>query len=249
MGVSVRAILMSFVMALCLLRGALAAEEVSCEGAGAEAESAWRLPSGLLSAIGRIESGRYDAAAGRVAPWPWTINAAGQGHYFESGTDAVAAVRDLQMQGVRSIDVGCFQINLFYHPGAFSTLESAFDARANADYAARFLTELYGRTGSWEAAIAAYHSATPAFGEPYRSRVMADWQGGGLRIAPGVPPLPLERAVARVDRVAVLVTAAALRVHVFTPMGFGAGAPADAFAPMHRVAAAARLPRVITPRG
>lgn len=245
------------VLLLSLLHGALAAGEVSCEAAGAEAERAWQLPPGLLAAIGRIESGRYDPATGKVAAWPWTINAAGQGRYFDSSPTAVAAVRDLQMQGVRLIDVGCFQIDLFYHPEAFTTLEDAFDARSNADYAARFLSELYGRTGSWEAAIADYHSAAPEEGGPYRTRVIADWQGGGVRIATALPPLRAGHAAAVADPVAVLVSAAALMVHVFTPVAFtprpavslAVASTADPFTPIRRGGASARLPRVITPHG
>ena len=232
----------------------LAAGEASCEAAGAEAERAWQLPPGLLAAIGRIESGRYDPATGKVAAWPWTINAAGQGHYFDDSASAVAAVRDLQMQGVRLIDVGCFQVDLFYHPEAFTTLDDAFDASSNANYAARFLSELYARTGSWEAAIADYHSAVPEEGGPYKMRVMADWQGGGFRIATALPPLRAARAA---DGVAVLISAAALRVHVFTPAAFTARLPvalaaasaADSFTPVRRGGASARLPRVIVPRG
>ncbi len=243
------------VLILSLPHGALAADEVSCEAAGAEAERAWQLPPGLLAAIGRTESGRYDPATGKVAAWPWTINAAGVGRYFDGSATAVAAVRDLQMQGVRLIDVGCFQIDLFYHPDAFTTLEDAFDARNNANYAARFLSELYGRTGSWEAAVADYHSAVPEEGGPYRTRVMADWQGGGLRIATALPPLRAAHAAA--DPVAVLISAAALRVHVFTPVALpprpaislAAASTADPFTPVRRGGASARLPRVITPHG
>jgi hypothetical protein len=245
------------VLLLSLPHGARAADAVTCETAGAEAEQAWQLPPGLLAAIGRIESGRYDPATGKVAAWAWTINAAGQGHYFDSSATAVGAVRDLQMQGVRLIDVGCFQIDLFYHPQAFTTLDEAFDPRSNANYAARFLSELYGRTGSWEAAIAAYHSAVPEEGGPYRTRVMADWQGGGVRIAAALPPVRPVRATAAADPVAVLISAAALRVRVWSPAGFVARAPvalvaavgADPFVPVRRGGQAARLPRVITPRG
>jgi hypothetical protein len=252
-----RVLLIVAVLILSLPHGVLAAGEVSCEAAGAEAERAWQLPPGLLAAIGRIESGRYDPAAGKVAAWPWTINAAGQGRYFDSADNAVAAVRDLQMRGVRLIDVGCFQIDLYYHPGAFATLEDGFDARRNANYAARFLSELYGRTGSWEAAVGAYHSAVPEEGGPYRNRVIADWQGGGLRIAAALTPFRAARATAAADPVAVLVSAAALRVHVFTPTAFtprpavalAVAATPDPFVPVRRVGASARLPRVITPHG
>jgi hypothetical protein len=250
-----RILSIAVVLLLSLPHVARAADEISCEAAGAEAERAWELPPGLLAAIGRIESGRYDPATGKVAAWPWTINAAGQGRYFDSSTSAVEAVRDLQMQGVRLIDVGCFQIDLFYHAGAFTSLDDAFDARSNANYAARFLSELYGRTGSWEAAIADYHSAVPEEGGPYNTRVIADWQGGGLRIAAALPPLRRPRAA--IDPVAVLISAAALRVHVFTPaaltprpgVALAVASAADPFTPVHRGGASARLPRVITPHG
>ena len=250
-----RAILIAVALVLCASRGALAADQPNCELAGAEAERDWRLPAGVLGAIGRIESGRYDPASGRVMAWPWTINAAGEGHYFDSSAAAIEAVQNLVIRGVGSIDVGCFQINLMYHPDAFATLEQAFDARANAQYAARFLSELHDRTGSWEAAIAWYHSATPAEGEPYRSKVMADWQGGGLRIAPAIPALWSARHSGPADPVVVLISAAALRVRVITPTAFAVTTTAvepRATRPRSSVSgwsASGRLPRVITPQG
>ena len=33
---------------------------------------------------------------------------------------------------MKVIDVGCFQVDLFYHPYAFTSLEEAFDPDANA---------------------------------------------------------------------------------------------------------------------
>src|SRR5580658_7254465 len=56
----------------------------SCDQAGIAAEQASGLPAGLLLAIGRVESGRWDAARGRMSPWPWTINTAGKGLWFET---------------------------------------------------------------------------------------------------------------------------------------------------------------------
>jgi Transglycosylase SLT domain len=153
----------------------LAGEPVSssCLSAGIEAETRFGVPAGLLLAIGRVESGRRDPATGAVAPWPWTINASGAGHIFDTAPEAVASTRALREQGVGSIDVGCFQINLFHHPEAFSSLEQAFDPTANANYAARFLVSLRERLGNWESAVAAYHSSAPERGGPYRDRVIA----------------------------------------------------------------------------
>ncbi len=85
-------------------------------------------------------------------------------------------MRDLQARGVRSIDVGCMQVNLMHHPDAFGSLEQAFDPTANASYAGRFLTQLYEQTGTWPKATAGYHSLTPEIGDEYERRVMAVWQ-------------------------------------------------------------------------
>ena len=149
-----------------------------CDAAILAAERTVRLPVRLLAAIADVESGRPDDA-GHVRPWPWTINAEGRGQFFASKADAIAAVTALQAQGVRSIDVGCMQVNLMFHPTAFTSLDEAFDPTANALYAARFLNTLYGMSGSWVQATAAYHSQTPAIGADYQQRVMARWQGRG----------------------------------------------------------------------
>jgi hypothetical protein len=159
----------------------------ACERAGVAVEQASGLPPGLLLAIGRIESGRWDGVRGRIAAWPWTINAAGKGLWFTSKDDAARSVKDLLDGGTRSIDVGCFQINLMWHPTAFTTLEQAFDPDANAAYAARFLLALFSQTGSWDAAVEAYHSANPALGYAYRQQVFSTWAAAA--------PVTTDRAV------------------------------------------------------
>ena len=159
----------------------------SCETAIASAESAGRLPPHLLKAIGLTETGRTDPSTGDMHPWPWTINAEGQGQFFATKIQAISAAQALQARGVRSIDVGCLQVSLLYHPDAFATLADAFDPRANATYAARFLNALYAGSRNWAHAIAAYHSETPALGEAYRTLVMARWQGTARH---AVPPSP-----------------------------------------------------------
>lgn len=145
-----------------------------CRSAIAAAERGAGVPERLMVAIGLVESGRRDAS-GQSGPWPWTINAEGQGRYFESKAEAIAAVRELQARGVRSIDVGCMQVNLRHHPTAFDTLDDAFDPVLNTRYAARFLTQLLAQTGSWPRAVAGYHSLTPEIGDGYAAKVLAVW--------------------------------------------------------------------------
>ncbi len=152
-----------------------------CETAVTTAEFVNRLPPRLLGAISLTETGRVDPATGRIRPWPWTINAEGEGQFFDTAQAAIAAVKALQARGVRSIDVGCLQVNLMYHPDAFASLEDAFDPRANATYASHFLNALYAASKDWAAAIAAYHSETPELGDAYRVLVMARWQNGDPR--------------------------------------------------------------------
>lgn len=151
------------------------AQGLLCRTAIAAAERAGGIPPHLLAAIGRVESGRRDPVSGDWHPWPWTVNAEGQGSFYDTKAQALAAVRDMQARGVRSIDVGCAQINLMHHPDAFPNLEAAFDPQANASYAARFLNELHAQTGDWRKAAAQYHSATPELGDDYQRKVLAVW--------------------------------------------------------------------------
>ena len=158
-----------------------------CQTAIAAAETSAGVPAGLMHAIGAMESGRRDSS-GRVVAWPWTINAEGAGSYFATKGEAIAAVLALQARGVRSIDVGCMQVNLMYHGAAFPTLNDAFDPAANARYAASFLQRLLAQTGSWPAATAGYHSLTPEHGEPYARKVLAIWKGAGGVSPPASAP-------------------------------------------------------------
>ncbi len=155
-----------------------------CGAAITATEAALRIPKGLLHAIGLVESGRPDGAVGRVAPWPWIINVAGEDRVFDTKEAAVAATAALQAQGVRSIDVGCVQVNLMWHPNAFASLDEAFDPSTNVAYGGRFLKELYVGLGSWESAAGAYHSQTPTVAQPYRDRVLARWTGAPSAPAP-----------------------------------------------------------------
>ena len=154
-----------------------ASEPSACRAAIYTAEAQARTPKGLLLAIGLVESGRLDTQTGRMEPWPWAVNVAGAGYMPATEADAIALVRSAQADGVRSIDVGCMQVNLQQHPDAFVSLEDAFEPRINAHYAAAFLTRLREQTGTWLDAGAAYHSQTPDIALPYRQRLVAMWPG------------------------------------------------------------------------
>jgi hypothetical protein len=145
----------------------------ACRQAIAAAAQAHAVPGPLLAAIGRVESGRRDPRMGAWLPWPWTVDADGQGAFYDTKAQAIAAVRALQAGGARSIDVGCMQVSLLHHPDAFASLDQAFDPAANANYAAGFLRRLYAQTNDWDEAAAQYHSATPALAAEYKRKVLA----------------------------------------------------------------------------
>jgi hypothetical protein len=185
------------------------APQGACDAAGRAAEQAGALPANMLVSIGLVESGRIDPATGEVTPWPWTVNVDGAGHYFQNEQDAAAFVRLAESSGAEDIDVGCFQISLENHPAAFSSLDLAFDPVANANFAARFLNQLKMQNGSWNLAIADYHSGLPALGLPYQRLVLNAWRGigdvpsglGELGFAPADPVVILEGPAARLVRV------------------------------------------------
>ncbi len=160
-----------------------------CEAAIAAAEKSPRLPDKLMPAISRVESGRLDPVTKRVRPWPWTINVGGDGFFFDGKDQAVAAVRDLQARGVRSIDIGCMQVNLMHHPTAFASLDDAFEPAVNARFAAQFLMALYRQTGDWNLAAANYHSSNIDRGEDYQRRVFGRVMTPmGAKAAPATGP-------------------------------------------------------------
>jgi hypothetical protein len=162
-----------------------------CRQAIAAAERGHNIPPHLLAAIARVESGRRDDASGTFNPWPWTINLDGQGSFYDSKAQAMAAALPMRAHATRSIDVGCMQISLTFHPDAFADLNQAFDPASNADYGARFLAQLFEKTNSWPKAVELYHSANPEIGQEYGRRVYAAWPAEQLLAGLAQPSLGL----------------------------------------------------------
>lgn len=160
-------------------------------------EREYGIPVHLLSAIASTESGRYHQGLKIALPWPWTINAEGKGYYYDSKAEAVAAAKKFRAAGIRSMDVGCMQVNLLHHANAFASLEDAFEPDKNIAYGASFLRGLYEEMRSWKSAASAYHSRTPSFGAQYVSRVYDRWYSIIDRVrgaAKGGAPAPVQVA-------------------------------------------------------
>lgn len=144
------------------------AVSTTCERVAEEAARRSGVPVSVLKAISLTETGRK--VDGKFRPWPWTVNMEGAGHWFDTLDEARAYVFKEFKRGARSFDVGCFQINYKWHNQAFSSIDEMFDPLANALYAAKFLSELYAETGSWNGAAGAYHSRTKEFADRYAAR-------------------------------------------------------------------------------
>ena len=142
-----------------------------CASAIYPVETQLGLPKNVLKAISLKETGRWDNQNKQSLSWPWTVTSRGQGVYHKTKREAIRAVRELQQQGIKNIDVGCMQINLFYHPHAFENLQEAFNPRLNVNYAGNFLTQLFEDHGSWQRAIEHYHSNDKQRGQRYRLAV------------------------------------------------------------------------------
>ena len=156
---------------LALLAPGLAAAQ-DCARLAAQAGAEAGLPDGLLPAISLVESGRGTGKGG-IAPWPWTLNEGGKGMYFDTREAALAYLAEALARGVTNIDIGCMQLNWKWHSAGFASPEDMIDPVRNTRYAARFMTELHSRLGSWETAASAYHSTDPDRGRRYLEKVMA----------------------------------------------------------------------------
>lgn len=118
-----------------------------CDGAVRRAAAAYGVPEMLALAVAEVESGRR----------PWSVNSALTGRSFGSRDEAIRYVQGERRQGVATIDVGCLQVNLYWHAKAFATLGEAFDPDRNAAAGLERLAVLRREAGSWTVAVARYH--------------------------------------------------------------------------------------------
>lgn len=156
-----------------------------CEDAASEAASRTGVPLAILRAITLTETGR--PRGGALAPWPWAINQAGEEHWFASRDEAMTYVSQTLEQGIRNVDLGCFQVNHRWHAKGFTSLAAMIDPLENALYAARLLKSLYARHGDWSKAAGAYHSGTPEFAARYREKFDAIFASLGNQSALPAP--------------------------------------------------------------
>lgn len=148
-----------------------------CMDATQKFEKEYQIKEHLLTTISKVETGRWNEQRQQSMAWPWTINAQGKGRFFATKAEAVREVKRLQAQGVKSIDVGCMQINLAYHGKAFASVEDALDPQKNVEYGAKFLKKLYeNKKGDWIKAAMAYHSSVPFKARRYKNKLASAYE-------------------------------------------------------------------------
>lgn len=140
-----------------------------CRAAAQTAADQYGIPRQIMAAITEVETRRkVDGVSG---PWPWTLNIEGKGYWFETRDEALAGAQAALERGQISVDLGCFQLNYRWHGQAFVGPGAMLDPVVAADYAARFLKDLYAETGDWLAAAGFYHSRTDVHATRYRGMI------------------------------------------------------------------------------
>jgi len=123
-----------------------------CESEITAAAAKYQIPAGILYSVGLTGTGRKGSLQ------PFAMNIEGKA-YFESSADAVLQrFSAARAQGAKLIDLGCMQINYYFHGENFSSPNEMLDPRKNVEYAARFLSNLHARHETWTMAVARYHA-------------------------------------------------------------------------------------------
>lgn len=130
-----------------------------------ETENKYQIPSGLLLAIANVESNFS----------PYVLNVHGKPFVAHSKQEAAHLVKYYLSQNIKNIDLGVMQVNFYFHGKNFANIEQMLEPRSNIDYAAKLLTTLYQKYGSWTKAVRYYHSASGKHHEKYALKVQIAW--------------------------------------------------------------------------
>jgi soluble lytic murein transglycosylase-like protein len=147
-----------------------------CEREMIRASRKYSVPLGMLYAVGLTETGQKGSLQ------PYALNVEGKAVYGIDKRTALEQFARAKAAGAKLIDMGCMQINHYFHAEHFASLDEMLDPGKNVDYAARFLKQLREREGSWTMAVARYHAGpnnNPAQ-KRYICRVMANMVATGF---------------------------------------------------------------------
>ena len=138
-------------------------------------ENQLNIPVGLLTAIGKTESGRISENK-NIIIWPWTVNINKKSLFFDTRSQMEKFINNEIQRKNFNLDVGCMQINLKWHKNKFKNILNIVDPMVNVSYATSFLYELEKKHGSWDKAIKYYHSSKPEKNTKYYAKVLSFWK-------------------------------------------------------------------------
>jgi soluble lytic murein transglycosylase-like protein len=124
----------------------------ACEREILSAAAKYGIPEGILYSVGLTETGRKGSL------YPFALNIEGKAVFPPSELDAMRQFYSARKSGAKLIDIGCMQINHYFHGENFSSAEAMFDPHRNVEYAAKFLRNLHDRHETWTMAVARYHA-------------------------------------------------------------------------------------------
>ena len=124
----------------------------ACESEIAAAAAKYQIPAGILYSVGLTETGRKGSLQ------PFAMNIEGKAYFENSAGEVLQRFAAARAQGAKLIDLGCMQINYYFHGENFSSPDEMLNPKKNVEYAARFLSNLHARHETWTMAVARYHA-------------------------------------------------------------------------------------------
>jgi len=141
------------------------------------------VPLPILYAMSQAESGQL--RNGRFAPWPWTLNIAGEAKRYANRQAMFEGLMVALRAGELRIDVGPMQINWYWQFQVLGSPWRITDPAVNIKIGAQILKSHYRQSGDWWEAVGRYHR--PADGpenrriaDTYRQRVRHFYQKANL---------------------------------------------------------------------
>ncbi len=137
----------------------------------------YEIPGPLFYAIALAESGKTIESMRRRRPWPWTLNIAGVGVYFNTRWEAWRALDQSLRAGETSVDIGLMQVNWRFHQERLGSSWLALDPYHNLSVGADILKDCYKKRRDWWASVGCYHAPSDKpRARRYRARVVALWR-------------------------------------------------------------------------
>lgn len=139
-----------------------------------------QVPSDVLFAVCLQESGKQ--WQDKHLPWPWTLNIAGKGVYYETQAEAQHQLLQVINGGSCRVDIGLCQVHWCAHKKNFNAPTQLLNPYINLAYAAKLIRSEYDYTqrqgnADWWIAVGRYHSpGNLTLASRYRERVKARWQ-------------------------------------------------------------------------